>query len=538
MLDPTTGGLARDAGSRGVAQARPGELARRCRPRMRRSGRTARPLLARAAPAARSTSSRRQRADAYKAAAHVLVDTAGRSPAEVAAAVLVRHRAAESSAAGRRSRSTSAPAATTSSSAPACSRGSARCSPAGRGSRSSARRRSPTVRRARRSPRSARPAPPSSSSSATARRPSRLATVEALCRLRRLGPAPGRRRRAPRRRRGRRHRRVRRRRVPPWVAVRAGADDAARAGRRRHRRQDRRSTCPRARTSSAPSTSPSPCCADVDHAGTLPPREYRAGLGEVAKYALHGRRRAVAPRCATSRRRRPLATRPGDPRPTSWPARRPSRPRVVSADERGADRPAGHAQLRPHPRPTPSRPSAATGCSTARRWPSAWCSPPSWPRPRPPPARRPRRHEGDAGPLRPPDRRRPAAWPPADLIALMRRTRRRPAASPSSSPPPAPAPSNAVDDPPAAALERAFAAVGVATPAPARTRGLRGTTVPGRDRLRSRHVPGPAPGLRAGALAGRVPARHVGGDRGPRRHEVPVRLCGSSTRPGRRRPGA
>ena len=68
-----------------------------------------------------------------------------------------------------------------------------------------------------------------------------LATVDDLCsRLRAVGPAARRRRRRARRRRRRRHRRLRRRRVPPRHRRRAGADHAARAGRRRDRRQDRR----------------------------------------------------------------------------------------------------------------------------------------------------------------------------------------------------------------------------------------------------------------------------------------------------------
>ena len=57
---------------------------------MRRSGGAARPLLAQG----RSTEQvldeiARAREDAYKSAAHVLVDTAGRSPGQAATAVLV-----------------------------------------------------------------------------------------------------------------------------------------------------------------------------------------------------------------------------------------------------------------------------------------------------------------------------------------------------------------------------------------------------------------------------------------------------------------
>ena len=61
-----------------------------------------------------------------------------------------------------------------------------------------------------------------------------------------------------------------------------------------------RSTCPRARTSSARSTSRSACSPTSRTLATLPPREYRAGLGEVAKYALMpGRRRGRRDRRAT-----------------------------------------------------------------------------------------------------------------------------------------------------------------------------------------------------------------------------------------------
>ena len=77
--------------------------------------------------------------------------------------------------------------------------------------------------------------------------------------LRRLGPPPGRRRRGPRRRGRRRHGRLHRCRLPPGRGLPPGADDAAGPGRRRHRRQDRGQPARKGRTSSAPSTSPSPC---------------------------------------------------------------------------------------------------------------------------------------------------------------------------------------------------------------------------------------------------------------------------------------
>ena len=44
---------------------------------------------------------------------------------------------------------------------------------------------------------------------------------------------------------------------------------------------------------------------------------------------------------------------------------------------RWRDRPRG-AQLRPHPRPRARAGRTASGCATARRSPSAWCSSPSW----------------------------------------------------------------------------------------------------------------------------------------------------------------
>ena len=77
------------------------------------------------------------------------------------------------------------------------------------------------------------------------------------------------------------------------------------------------------------------------------------------------------------RRRRPAPTC----RSTSgWPPACASRPtwwRPTSARTRPA--PGGIAQLRPHPGPRPGDRRAATTCATARRSPSAWSSPPSWP---------------------------------------------------------------------------------------------------------------------------------------------------------------
>ena len=61
-------------------------------------------------------------------------------------------------------------------------------------------------------------------------------------------------------------------------------DVVAGDGRCRHRRQDRRSTCPRARTSSGRSGNRTGCICDTDALDTLPPRERRSGDGEMAKY--------------------------------------------------------------------------------------------------------------------------------------------------------------------------------------------------------------------------------------------------------------
>ena len=90
VLDPITRGLARQLALVVWLQAPARELARRVSASMRRSGGAARPLLAQG----RSTEQvldeiARAREDAYKSAAHVLVDTAGRSPGQAATAVLV-----------------------------------------------------------------------------------------------------------------------------------------------------------------------------------------------------------------------------------------------------------------------------------------------------------------------------------------------------------------------------------------------------------------------------------------------------------------
>ena len=70
-------------------QAPARELARRVSASLRRPG-AARPLLAEGrSPEQVLDELARRREDAYKATAHVLVDTAGRSPSQAATAVLI-----------------------------------------------------------------------------------------------------------------------------------------------------------------------------------------------------------------------------------------------------------------------------------------------------------------------------------------------------------------------------------------------------------------------------------------------------------------
>jgi shikimate kinase len=90
VLDPATRGLVHQVALVVWLQAPARELARRVAASMRRSGGTARPLLAPGrSPEQVLDEIARQREDAYKGAAHVLVDTAGRSPGQAATAVLV-----------------------------------------------------------------------------------------------------------------------------------------------------------------------------------------------------------------------------------------------------------------------------------------------------------------------------------------------------------------------------------------------------------------------------------------------------------------
>jgi shikimate kinase len=90
VLDPITRGLARQLALVVWLQAPARELARRVSASMRRSGGTARPLLTPGrSPEQVLDELAQKREEAYKAAAHVLVDTAGRSPGQAATAVLI-----------------------------------------------------------------------------------------------------------------------------------------------------------------------------------------------------------------------------------------------------------------------------------------------------------------------------------------------------------------------------------------------------------------------------------------------------------------
>ena len=90
VLEPTNRGLARELALVVWLQAPARELARRVSASLRRSGGTARPLLAQGrSPEQVLDDIARQREDAYRAAAHVLVDTGGRSPGQAATAVLI-----------------------------------------------------------------------------------------------------------------------------------------------------------------------------------------------------------------------------------------------------------------------------------------------------------------------------------------------------------------------------------------------------------------------------------------------------------------
>ncbi|HEY3241076.1 MAG TPA: shikimate kinase [Acidimicrobiia bacterium] len=88
VLDPANRDRARDASLVVWLQAPPWELARRVSASQRRSGGVARPLLVAGSPEATLEAIAAEREDSYRATAHVLIDTTGRSPSQVATAVL------------------------------------------------------------------------------------------------------------------------------------------------------------------------------------------------------------------------------------------------------------------------------------------------------------------------------------------------------------------------------------------------------------------------------------------------------------------
>ena len=88
VLDPANRDRARERALVVWLQAPARELARRVSAAQRRSGGLARPLLVAGSPEATLEAIAAEREECYRAAAHVLIDTAGRSPGQVATAVL------------------------------------------------------------------------------------------------------------------------------------------------------------------------------------------------------------------------------------------------------------------------------------------------------------------------------------------------------------------------------------------------------------------------------------------------------------------
>ncbi len=88
VLEPANRDRAREEALVVWLQAPPRELARRVSASQRRSGGIARPLLVDGSPEATLETIAARREESYRATAHVLIDTTGRSPGQVATAVL------------------------------------------------------------------------------------------------------------------------------------------------------------------------------------------------------------------------------------------------------------------------------------------------------------------------------------------------------------------------------------------------------------------------------------------------------------------
>ena len=200
-----------------------------------------------------------------------------------------------------------------------------------------------------------------------------LAEVEdAVPALRPVRPEPGRRGGGRGRRGGHRPGRVRRRVVPAGHGLRERGHHAARPRSTRPSAGRPGSTSPRARTWWARSGSRGPCCATPRCWPPCRPGSGRRAGGRWPSTPSRDRRPALG-------RRLPARA----VRSTSrWPAAWPSRPTVVAADEREGDRRMvlnyGHT-LAHALEASAFDDQAASTCATARRWPSAWSSPPCWP---------------------------------------------------------------------------------------------------------------------------------------------------------------
>ena len=142
-------------------------------------------------------------------------------------------------------------------------------------------------------------------------------------------------------------------RPPSWA--RSTLPSAARRG----------STCPRAKTWWAPSGNPLRSICDTEVLSTLPPREYRSGLGEMAKYAFLGV--TDLPQSGPGGRRGPLR---GVQSPAWSPATSAETDSLPAAVAPGPPRRGpGAPQLRPHLGLMPSRRRATTTSATAKPWP-------------------------------------------------------------------------------------------------------------------------------------------------------------------------